>query len=44
MPRYIPPDEKLSVIGDWLDGETREDIAIKHNIAMITHLYSTMLD
>ncbi len=32
MPRYIPPDEKLSVIGDWLDGETREDIAIKHNI------------
>jgi hypothetical protein len=32
MPRYIPPDEKLSVIEDWLDGETREDIAIKHNI------------
>ena len=32
MPRYISPDEKLSVIGDWLDGETREDIARKHNI------------
>ena len=32
MPRYIPPDEKLSVIGDWFDVETREDIAIKHNI------------
>ena len=32
MPRYIPPDEKLSVIEDWLDGETREDIAKKHNI------------
>ena len=31
-PRYISTDEKLSVIGDWLDGETREDIAIKHNI------------
>ena len=32
MPRYIAPDDKLSVIEDWLDGETREDIAIKHNI------------
>jgi predicted nucleic acid-binding Zn-ribbon protein len=32
MPRYISPDEKLSVIGDWLDGDSREDIAIKHNI------------
>jgi DNA repair protein SbcC/Rad50 len=31
-PRYISPDHKLSVIEDWLDGETREDIAIKHNI------------
>ncbi|HJU59065.1 MAG TPA: helix-turn-helix domain-containing protein [Nitrososphaeraceae archaeon] len=32
MPRYIPPDDKLSVIEDWLYGETREDIARKHNI------------
>ncbi len=31
-PRIISPDEKLSVIEDWLDGETREDIAINHNI------------
>src|SRR5688500_15241648 len=32
MPRIISPDEKRSVIGDWLDGETRENIAIKHKI------------
>ena len=32
MPRFISPDEKISVIGDWLDGETREDIASKHKI------------
>ena len=32
MPRYIPLDDKLSVIEDWLDGATREDIAKKHNI------------
>jgi hypothetical protein len=32
MPRIISPDEKISVVGDWLDGETREDIAVKHNI------------
>ena len=32
MPRIIFPDEKISVIGDWLDGETREDIASKHKI------------
>jgi hypothetical protein len=32
MPRIISPEEKLSVIGDWLDGETRENIAVKHNI------------
>ena len=32
MPRYIPLDDKLSVIEDWLDGDTREDIAKKHNI------------
>ena len=29
----------MSIIGDWLDGETREDIAIKHNIAVKTDLY-----
>ena len=34
MPRIISPDEKLSVIEDWLDGETREDIAINHNIGI----------
>jgi transposase-like protein len=32
MPRYISPEQKLSVIGDWLDGDSREDIARKHNI------------
>jgi hypothetical protein len=32
MPRYISPDKKLSVIGDWLNGEIRKDIARKHNI------------
>ncbi len=32
MPKIISPDEKISVIEDWLDGETRENIAIKHNI------------
>ena len=32
MPKIISPDEKISVIGDWLDGETREDIASKHNM------------
>ena len=32
MPRIISPDEKISIIGDWLDGETREDIAINNNI------------
>jgi hypothetical protein len=31
-PRYIPPDHNLSVIDDWLDGETRKDIARKHVI------------
>ena len=39
MPRIISPDEKLSVIEDWLDGEIREDIALNHNIAKIKHLY-----
>jgi transposase-like protein len=32
MPKYITPEQKLSVIEDWLNGETREDIARKHNI------------
>ncbi len=32
MPRYISPEQKLSVIGDWLDGDSREEIAIKQNI------------
>ena len=32
MPKIISPDEKISVIGDWLDGETRENIAIKYDI------------
>jgi hypothetical protein len=32
MPRIISPNEKSSVIGDWLEGETREKIALKHNI------------
>lgn len=36
MPRIISTDEKLSVIEDWLAGETREDIAIKHNIGSET--------
>ena len=32
MPRIITSHEKLSVIDDWLSGESRNDIAIKHNI------------
>jgi CENP-B N-terminal DNA-binding domain len=32
MPKYITPEQKLSAIEDWLEGETREDIAKKHNI------------
>ncbi len=32
MPRIISPNEKSSVIGDWLEGKTREKIALKHNI------------
>jgi len=32
MPRYISPEQKLSVIGDWLDGDSRQEIAIKQNI------------
>jgi hypothetical protein len=33
MPRIITFDEKRSVIEDWLNGESREDIAIKHTIS-----------
>jgi outer membrane murein-binding lipoprotein Lpp len=32
MPRIITSHEKLSVIEDWLSGESRIDIAKKHNI------------
>ena len=32
MPRIITVEEKLSVIDDWLNGESREDITIKHDI------------
>jgi len=32
MPRIITLHEKLSVIDAWLSGESRNDIAIKHNI------------
>lgn len=32
MPRYISPEQKSSVIEDWLNGENREDIAIRNNI------------
>jgi hypothetical protein len=32
MPRIITLDEKLSVIDDWLSGESRFDIANQHNI------------
>ena len=38
MPRIITLDEKLSVIDDWLNGESRNDIAIKHNIGSSTCL------
>ena len=33
MPRIITSHEKLAVIDDWLSGESRIDIAKKHNIA-----------
>ena len=32
MPRIITLEEKLAVIDDWLSGESRIDIAKKHNI------------
>ena len=36
MPRYISPEQKLSLIGDWLKGENREDIAMRNNIGSST--------
>jgi hypothetical protein len=33
MPKIITSHEKLAVIDDWLSGESRHDIAEKHNIA-----------
>ena len=32
MPRIITSDEKLAVLDDWLSGESRIDIAKKHNM------------
>jgi hypothetical protein len=32
MPRIISLDEKISVIDDWLSGESRNDIALKNKI------------
>ena len=32
MPRIITSHEKLAIIDDWLSGESRYDIAIKHNV------------
>jgi hypothetical protein len=43
MPKIISPDEKISVIEDWLDGETRENIAIKHIIGSGT-VYNIVQD
>ena len=39
MPRIITSDEKLAVIDDWLSGESRKDIAIKHNMGNGTVYY-----
>ena len=33
MPKIISPEDKLAAIGNWLDGETREDIALNNRIA-----------
>lgn len=32
MPKTTSPEDKLAVIGDWLDGETREDIVMNNKI------------
>jgi hypothetical protein len=36
MPRIITLHEKISVIDSWLNGESRNDIATKHNIGSST--------
>jgi transposase-like protein len=36
MPRIISLDEKLAVIDAWLNGESRNDIARKHNLGSST--------
>ena len=36
MPRIITLHEKVSVIDNWLSGESRNDIATKHNIGSST--------
>jgi transposase-like protein len=39
MPRIITLQEKLAVIDEWLSGESRMDIARKHNIGNGTVYY-----
>ena len=34
--KCIKVSEKLSIIGDWLDLETRKNIPINHNIVSVT--------
>jgi hypothetical protein len=41
MPRIIPLDEKHAVIDDWLNGESRNYIAIKRNLGSGT-VYNTI--
>ena len=36
MPRIISREEKRSIIDDWLGGESRNNIAIKHKIGSST--------
>ena len=36
MPRIISREEKRSVIDDWLGGESRNNIAIKHDFGSST--------
>ena len=43
MPRFISPDQRLSVIDEWLNGESREDIALTHNIGSST-VYNIVLE
>ena len=45
MPRIISLDEKISVIDDWLRGQSRNDIAIKHKIgSRYCLLYSSRME